>query len=159
MIPEPEQGGDPACWAHLFEERDLDTGADIEDLVRAFYRQVAMDDLLGPVFAAAGVDWSVHIPKLVDFWAGQLLGERAYDGNPLLAHRPVNARTPFTAAHYQRWLDLFETEVDRGYSGPMADLAKHRAGRIASALRRLLAGAAVPAEGPAEVRLGRHPAT
>lgn len=159
MISESEQGGDPACWAHLFADRDLETRADIEDLVRAFYRQVAMDDLLGPIFAVAGVDWSTHIPKLVDFWAGQLLGERSYEGNLMPAHRPVNARTPFTAAHYQRWLDLFEAEVDRGFRGPLADQAKHRAGRFASALPRLLAGAPSPAGGPMEVKLGRRPAT
>src|SRR5690606_27531520 len=54
---------------------DLDRREHIARMVRDFYRDVAMDDLLGPVFEAAGVDWSVHIPKLVDFWAWQLLGE------------------------------------------------------------------------------------
>ena len=43
------------------------TRGDVEQLVRRFYRQVAMDDVLGPVFAAARVDWSAHIPKLADF--------------------------------------------------------------------------------------------
>ena len=53
------------------------------------------DDMLGPVFEAADVDWTVHIAKLIDFWAWQLLGDPGYEGNPLRAHEPVHARTPF----------------------------------------------------------------
>jgi hemoglobin len=121
------------------------------EFVRDFYRQVAMDDILGPVFAAAHVDWSAHIPKLADFWAKQLLGEHGYDGNPLRAHEPIHTRTPFTDAHYERWLDLFSTTVDDGYAGPHAELAKARASRMARALRRLLEGDAAPGSTPISV--------
>src|SRR5688500_14309868 len=49
--------------------RDLVSRAQVHDLVVDFYRRVALDDLLGPVFGeVAEVDWSVHIPKLVDYW-------------------------------------------------------------------------------------------
>lgn len=129
---------------------DLATRADVEQLVRDFYRDAAMDDLLGPVFAAAHVDWPHHIATLTDFWCWQLFGERGYVGNPLRAHEPVHARTPFTAAHYDRWLDLFEETVDQSFAGPAAELAKGRARRMAGALRRLLDGVsdsgAVPIE-------------
>ena len=140
-----EQGGDPACWAHLVDEgqppgRDLSDRADVEVLVRSFYRQAASDDLLGPVFEAALVDWAGHIPKLVDFWAGQLLGERCYEGNPLQAHRPLQAQTPFRPAHYARWLALFEDTVDEWFAGPTADLAKVKARKMANALERLMDG-------------------
>src|SRR5690606_19626946 len=47
---------------------------DIERLVRSFYRDVAADPVLGPVFARAGTDWAHHIPRLVTFWSWQLLG-------------------------------------------------------------------------------------
>jgi hypothetical protein len=30
-IVEPEEGGDPACWAHLFEEPDEDDSPSSED--------------------------------------------------------------------------------------------------------------------------------
>jgi hemoglobin len=135
-------GGDPPCWAHVFDkqEHDLNDRGDVEQLVRSFYRQVAMDDVLGPVFAAARVDWSAHIPKLADFWAWQLLGQHGYDGNPLRAHEPVHARIPFIDEHYERWLELFEATVDELFAGPVAELAKGRARRLARALRRLLDG-------------------
>lgn len=49
--------------------RDLDTRPQIHDLVVRFYREIVFDDLLGPVFdEVAEVDWSTHIPKLIDYW-------------------------------------------------------------------------------------------
>jgi hemoglobin len=139
-VSEEPRGGEPPCSAHVFTDHDIESRADVEDFVRAFYRDAAMDDVLGPVFHAARVDWSVHIPKLVDFWSWQLLGERGYEGNPLRAHEPSHARTPFTAAHYERWLDLFTTTIDDRFAGQRAELAKSRARRMATALRRLLEG-------------------
>ncbi len=118
---------------------DITSHDDIERLVVAFYRDAAVDELLGPVFAAAHVDWSAHIPTLVDFWTWQLLGERSYDGHPMRAHEDANRLTPFTAAHYERWLELFDATIDELFTGPTADMAKHRAHKIAAAMRRFLA--------------------
>jgi hemoglobin len=120
--------------------RDIEDVADLEDLVRGFYRDVAMDDVLGPVFRAAGVDWSAHIPKLVDFWTWQLFGERVYTGQPMQAHVTAHRRTPFTERHYERWLELFTAAVDDRFRGPVAEQAKARAGKVASSMRRLLGG-------------------
>lgn len=119
---------------------DLETHRDIEKLVVGFYRDAAVDELLGPVFESAAVDWPSHIATLTDFWAWQLLSEPGYQGNPLVAHRPAHARTPFTDAHFERWLELFEDTVDRLFSGPNASAAKQRASKMAAALRRLLPG-------------------
>jgi hemoglobin len=147
----PDEGGDPACWAHTFERHDLATRRDVELLVRTFYRAAAMDDLLGPVFAAAHVDWPGHLATVTDFWMWQLLGVRGYEGNPLLAHRPVHAETPFTDAHFDRWLALFTETVDELFEGPTADLARARAAKMARALRRLLRGESAPGDVAIEV--------
>jgi hemoglobin len=117
---------------------DLATRDDIAQLVRRFYRDVSADDVLGPVFSAAGTDWADHIPQLVTFWSWQLLGDARYEGRPLRAHERVNGLVRFTDAHYDRWLDLFHDTVDAGWSGPVAELAKRRADKIARALRRHL---------------------
>lgn len=153
-----DEGGEPACWAHLFEDErpDITTRDDIRQFVVAFYRDVAMDDVLGPIFAAAHVDWSAHIPKLVDFWAWQLLGEPGYERNPLRAHEPVHARTPFGDVHYQRWLDLFDATLDGLFAGPTARVAKRRARRMASAMRRLLDGHSTGGERPVGVQWTRR---
>jgi hemoglobin len=144
-------GGDPACWAHLTERHDLRLRRDVELLVRTFYRAAAMDDLLGPVFAAAHVDWPDHIATVTDFWMWQLFGVRGYEGNPLVAHRPAHAATPFTDAHFGRWLELFTETVDELFEGPTAELAKARAAKMARALQRLLRGESAPGDVPIEV--------
>jgi hemoglobin len=137
----------PLTDGELAERADLLCRDDIERLVVAFYRYAAMDELLGPVFRAAHVDWPGHIDTLTDFWAWQLLGERGYVGNPLRAHEPSHARTPFTDAHFDRWLDLFISTIDEQFTGPTVEVAKGRATKMASAMRRLLSGEhGVPAE-------------
>ena len=74
------EGGDPPCWAHLLDDArgDIVDRHDIEVLVRNFYRDAAMDDMLGPVFEAAHVNWNAHVATLIDFWAWQLLGPVSY---------------------------------------------------------------------------------
>ena len=152
------QGGDPACWAHLVdgERVDLATRAEVEHLVRTFYRAAAMDDLLGPIFHAAHVDWPGHIETVTAFWMEQLFGVKGYAGNPLRAHEPIARRIPFRAEHFERWLALFTETADELYEGPVAELAKARAAKMARALRRLLDGASAPGTEPVEVAwLGR----
>ena len=144
-------GGDPACWAHTFERHDLATRHDVELLVRTFYRAAAMDDVLGPVFAAAHVDWPTHLATVTDFWMWQLLGVRGYEGNPLRAHEPIDRKMPFTDAHFARWSALFTETVDEQFEGPTAELAKARAAKMAHALQRLLRGESAPGDVPIEV--------
>lgn len=129
---------------------DLDSREAIDSFVRDFYRQVAQDDVIGPVFAGMNVDWGVHVPKLIDFWCWQLLGERGYDGQPLRAHEPVHDRFPFEPAHYERWLNLFETTMDINFVGPRAEAAKYRAHRMANALQRLMGGVSSPGTDPVQ---------
>jgi hemoglobin len=129
----------PLTAHDLAKRADLTDRTDIELLVRSFYRYAAMDELLGPIFSAAHVDWPSHIDTLTRFWAWQLLGERGYVGNPLRAHEPVHARTPFSDTHFARWLELFTTTVDEHFIGPTAEMAKQRAAKMAHALQRLLA--------------------
>ena len=114
-------------------------------LVRDFYRDAAMDDVLGPVFQAARVNWHAHIETLIDFWAWQLLGEPGYDGQPLRAHEPVHARTPLSHSHYERWVELFCDTVDGSFRGPRAEIAKGRGRKMAAAMERLLSGVSASA--------------
>lgn len=108
-------------------------------MVRRFYQDVAQDDLLGPVFEdVAQVDWATHLPKLTAFWCRALLGQPGYEGNPFRAHAEVHARSPFTHAHFERWLQLFTDTVRSGWSGPFADRALEVANDIARVHERQL---------------------
>lgn len=129
---------------------DLSDRADVEQLVRTFYRAAAMDGLLGPVFEAAHLNWGAHVATLIDFWSWQLLGERGYTGQPLRAHEPVNARTPLSHEHYEQWVLLFRETVDELFLGPRAELAKHRGTKMAAAMERLLGGGSAAGDLPVE---------
>jgi hemoglobin len=126
------------------ERHDLDSVEEIAELVRRFYQDVAPDDLLGPMFEdVAHVDWAEHLPKLTRFWSRALLGIEGYQGNPFRAHAEVHAQRPFTAAHFERWLELFEATVDEGWCGPNADRALTLAHNVARVHASHLAGVAV----------------
>ena len=140
----------PLTDADLAARTELTTRDDVALLMRSFYRYAAMDEVLGPVFTAAHVNWDVHIATVIDFWAWQLLGERGYTGHPLRAHEPAHASTPFTDAHYERWLDLFVSTVDEHFVGATAEVAKGRAAKMAAALQRLMEGVHGQGSAPTE---------
>lgn len=130
--------------ADLWRHRDLDDRTEISVMVRRFYFDVAQDGLLGPMFNdVARVDWDVHVAKLVDYWCRTLLAEPGYSGNPYTAHRAIHARQAFTAAQFERWLELFHETVDLGWSGPYAERAKAFGRKVAAIHSRQLIGEAV----------------
>lgn len=133
---------DPVSHASAQRKRDLDTRGRIHDMVVRFYREVAFDELLAPVFEdVAEVDWTRHIPRLIDYWARVLLREPGYDGYILGPHQRVHALEPFELAHFDRWYQLFVETVDDGWEGPFAETAKRHAARTATMLARRVLGA------------------
>jgi hemoglobin len=123
----------------LTSAEDLDSRAQIHDLVVGFYREVVFDDLLGPVFSeVAEVDWSVHIPKLIDYWCRVLLGEPGYTGAILHPHERVHAVETFRLEHFDRWYALFVEAIDARWAGPIAERARSHAARMAANLARRL---------------------
>ncbi|MGZ4757484.1 MAG: group III truncated hemoglobin [Acidimicrobiales bacterium] len=120
---------------------DLDSRAAVHDLVVRFYREVVFDELLEPVFDdVAEVDWSEHLPKLVDYWCRVLLGDTGYDGFILGAHQRVHDLEPLTPELFDRWFSLWVATVDAGWSGPGAERAKEHAARIGAVLARRVVG-------------------
>ena len=118
---------------------DLDSRSEIHDLVVGFYREVVFDDLLAPVFGeVAEVDWSAHIPKLIDYWCRVLLGEGGFAGFILAAHRHVHDVEPFRVEHFDRWYTLWAETIDGRWAGPIAARAKRHAARIGASLAHRL---------------------
>lgn len=111
----------------------------MHEVVVDFYREIAFDDLLGPVFGeVAEVDWALHIPKLIDYWCRVLLDEPGYDGFMLGPHDRVHALEAFTPEMFERWYALWVASIDRGWRGPYAERAKAHAARMAGTLSRRL---------------------
>ncbi len=111
---------------------DLVSSDEVAELVRRFYRDVAQDDVLGPIFNdVAQVDWSEHLPKITAFWSRFLFGTEGYTGNPFREHSKVHARSPFTPAHFQRWLELFNETLDGGWRGPNVERVRVLADNVA----------------------------
>ncbi|MCB1884896.1 MAG: group III truncated hemoglobin [Geminicoccaceae bacterium] len=109
------------------------TGIDeamIDRLVRAFYARVRSDPLLGPVFAARIDDWEPHLARMGAFWSSVALMSGRYHGQPMEKHLPL----PVDAAHFDRWLALFEATAREVCEGAAADHFVERAHRIAESL-------------------------
>ena len=117
-------------------------------MVRRFYADVSMDDLLGPMFNdVARVDWREHLVKLTGFWCRALLDLPGYAGNPFRAHSLVHAQRSFTPAHFERWLSLFHDTLDLGWVGPNVDRARHLADNVARVHSQHLIGRAASVGG------------
>ena len=110
-----------------------ETGIDeamIERLVHAFYADVRADPLLGPVFAAIVADWTPHLAQMCAFWSSVVLMTGRYHGRPMDKHLPL----PVDAAHFDRWLALFEETAAEVCPPVAAGHFIERARRIAQSL-------------------------
>ncbi len=124
---------------------DLDTPTRVHDLVIAFYREIVFDPVLAPVFEDAEVDWSLHIPHLIDYWCKILLGATTgYVGNTTRSHRALHQAVPIDATHCERWFTLWVTSIDTRWAGPTADHAKRHAEAIMAGLAKHVFGVPWP---------------
>ena len=113
------------------------TEAMIERLVRNFYDRVRNDEMLGPIFGARISDWELHLAQMCAFWSSVALMSGRYHGAPM----PKHLRLPVDAAHFDRWLALFEATA-KEVCPPAAEAHfVERAGRIAASLELGIAGA------------------
>ena len=107
----------------------------IERLIHGFYADVRADPLLAPIFAAKITDWAPHLAQMCDFWSSVMLMSGRYHGQPMPKHTPL----PIEAAHFDRWLALFEAAARRLCPRAAADALVERAGRIGESLELAMA--------------------
>lgn len=142
------------------DRHDIDSRADCEVLVRAFYGRALTDPVIGFLFTdVAHLDLEAHVPAITSFWETVLLGAGSYAGGAFRPHAALHARAPLRAGHFERWLVLWHATVDEHFAGPTAALAKAHATRVAHAFHRRLQGlpeAAQPASGPLVLSVTRH---
>ncbi|HWI22134.1 MAG TPA: group III truncated hemoglobin [Baekduia sp.] len=118
---------------------DIETRADIERLVRAFYGRALDDPIIGFIFTdVAKLDVEAHVPQIASFWETILLGAQSYTGGAFHPHAALHAKVPLRQGHFERWLILWTRTVDELFDGPRAALAKVHALRVANAFHARL---------------------
>ena len=130
--------------------RDIETRADCERLVRAFYGRAFEDPIIGFLFTdVARLDLEAHVPRITSFWETILLGARSYGGGAFRPHAALHAKAPLRRAHFDQWVSLWSSTVDELFAGERAELAKAHAARVARAFhQRLPASSRTAAEEP-----------
>ncbi|MFN3665695.1 MAG: group III truncated hemoglobin [Sediminibacterium sp.] len=115
---------------------DIQSRADIETLMRAFYQKAIPDAVIGHYFTSVmQMDLEKHLPVIIDFWETVLFGVARYKANAIAAHKHLHEKSPFTDAHFNQWVTLFQATVDELFSGDKAELAKQRAYSIATVMK------------------------
>lgn len=107
---------------------DIENDSDVKLMVDCFYQKVNEDPILSPIFNGfAKVNWDVHLPNMYAFWNNILFSTGEYNGRPFPKHIPL----PIDETHFERWLQLFNQNLDELFTGPMAEKARFRAKNIA----------------------------
>jgi hemoglobin len=128
---------------------DIETRADIDELMNAFYAKAMTDPVIGHFFTeVVRLDLDHHLPIIGDFWESLLLGGPAYRNrgrSPLEVHAELDQKERLQTPHFHRWLELFSTTVDELFEGPRAGFAKMRGAMIARRMIEYIASARPPA--------------
>ena len=139
---------------------DIETRADCERLVRAFYERAMADPIIGFIFVdVAKLDLEAHVPKITSFWETILLGNRTYTGGAFAPHAALHAQVTLRPGHFERWLQLWFGTVDSMFAGERANLAKIHALRVARAFLERLQGLPTPdqpAPAPGALAITHH---
>ncbi len=101
---------------------------DVKLLVDTFYDKVREDELLNPIFnKVISEHWPEHLEKMYRFWQTILLEQHTYFGSPFVPHDKL----PVEKEHFDRWLQLFFSNIDEQFKGEKAEEAKWRAKKMA----------------------------
>lgn len=117
-------------------KKEITTREDIYVLVSSFYIKVRSNNLLGPFFNGKIKDWDEHLERLTTFWESSLFLKTKYYGNPLEAHVNVDkdAGGTISELHFGTWINLWIETIDEHFYGEYADMAKHKARKMATFL-------------------------
>jgi hemoglobin len=127
--------------------RDIESRADLERLVRAFYARAFADPIIGWIFTdVARLDLEAHVPQITSFWETVVLGGGSYRGSTFRPHAALHAKVGLREGHFDRWLRLWFGTVDELFAGTNANLAKVHALRVGQAFLQRLQGMPSPAD-------------
>lgn len=107
---------------------DIKSKDDIVLFVNTFYQAVRNDQLIGPIFSSkiADDDWQRHLGRMHSFWNTVLFGEADYRGQPFSHH----IRLGLEKEHFDRWMLLFTSTINKNFDGPKAIEVLDRADKM-----------------------------
>ena len=121
--------------------KDIETRADLEVLLREFYKRLLADDSINYIFTdVAKMDLEEHLPIITSFWELSLFHTGDYRNNPMKIHMDLNNKEKLTEEHFNTWLSHFYSTVDSLFSGANAEKIKTRALSIATIMKIKLFG-------------------
>lgn len=138
-------------WQKLImaKKRDIETRADIETFIKAFYEKVIEDETIGIIFTKIfPLNWEHHIPLITDFWETILLDNPVYKKNAMAVHFDINKIFPLQKKHFDAWLHIFITTINEMHDGPKSLLAIKRATGIAQMMQLKMNAINLPNEKP-----------
>ncbi|MBA2494112.1 MAG: group III truncated hemoglobin [Acidobacteria bacterium] len=127
----------------MIDKKDIETRADIDDLMNRFYARAMTDEKIGYIFEIAELDLEHHLPITGDFWETMLFSTGNYHRhgrNPLQIHALLDEKTPLRPEHFRRWLEIFRASVDEAFVGERADFIKLRAQMIGNRMSNFVSG-------------------
>lgn len=117
----------------MHHKRDIEKREDLVKLLEAFYTKAFKDELIGRFFTdVVPLDLETHIPIIADFWESVILGGHAYRKNVMEVHQHIHSLSTIKKEHLDRWVLLFNQNIDEYFEGQKAILMKHRAASIAT---------------------------
>lgn len=120
----------------MLEKPDIQNRTDIEKFITEFYSKVIKDPTIGIIFTKIfPLNWEQHIPHITDFWETILLDNPVYKKNAMAVHFKINKKYPLHKIHFDAWLRLFNSTLDKLFSGEKVILAKKRALGIAELMQ------------------------
>lgn len=104
-----------------------------------FYAKLFSDPIVSVFFTKVKpVDLTTHLPIICDFWDTVLFQAGSYKRNALMTHKNLNSLKRLEKIHFERWLYLFNAELDKEFSGPNCNKMKEKAEQIAQIIQAKL---------------------
>jgi hemoglobin len=117
----------------MSSKKDIQTRADLERMLEAFYKKVFKDELIGHFFTeVVPLNLDEHLPMITDFWESIVFGLHTYQKNVLAIHQHIHQIVPIEKKHLDRWVEVFHKTVDEFFEGGKATMMKKRAVSIAT---------------------------
>ncbi len=115
---------------------DIQNRADLEFVFKSFYEKAINDTTIGYFFTdIIPIDLQTHLPVILDFWEYNLFHKGTYSKNLLEIHKNIHSKSPMQYSHFDQWIHLLNTTIDKHFCGLISDKLKTNALSIATVMK------------------------